>query len=255
MIETGLVSISFRNLSVEDVVKTAVQAGLAGIEWGADIHVPAGDLEAAEYAKKLTEEAGLQVFAYGSYYRAGDNADPEKDFLPVLNSACVLGAPVIRVWAGSKWSWSADEAYVEKVIEDTRIICDMAAEKGIKICYEYHGWTLTDNRFSALDIKARINKPNMFLYWQPNFCLTEADNLLALEMVLPHMEYVHVFFWDANGNKFPLEDGREIWKKFVEKIASDSRDHKLLFEFVKDGLPEQLCRDADTLRDMVRQLS
>ena len=41
-IRPGLCSITFRDLSVDDVVALAADAGLAGIEWGADRHVPPG---------------------------------------------------------------------------------------------------------------------------------------------------------------------------------------------------------------------
>ena len=41
-IRPGLCSITFRDLAVDDVVALAAEAGLAGIEWGADRHVPPG---------------------------------------------------------------------------------------------------------------------------------------------------------------------------------------------------------------------
>ena len=248
MIETGLVSITFRQLNVEEVIRATVEAGLQGIEWGSDVHVPVGDLEHARKTRELTEAAGLKVFSYGSYYRAGDNGDPQKDFAPVLETACALGAPVIRVWAGSKWSWKAGEAYWDKVVEDSRIIGDMAAEKGIKICFEYHGWTLTDNRFSAQELSINVGRENVRLYWQPNFCLTTEENLLALDMLLPRVENIHCFFWNARGERFPLAQGSECWEKFAQLIKADGGDHRLMVEFVKDATPEQLLQDAEALR-------
>ena len=41
--EPGLVSVTFRQLAPEALIDLAARAGLAAIEWGADIHVPPGD--------------------------------------------------------------------------------------------------------------------------------------------------------------------------------------------------------------------
>lgn len=177
MLKTGLVSVSFRQLPPEEIVELAKKCGLDGIEWGGDVHVKPDDTETALRVRALMEQAGLETLAYGSYFRPGEQRAEE--FAPVLETAQTLGAPSIRVWAGAKWSWRADEAYVRQVIFDTQKICDMAAEKGIEVCYEYHGWTLTDNRFSATEVCREVGRANMRLYWQPNFCLTREENLLA----------------------------------------------------------------------------
>lgn len=250
MLETGLVSVSFRNLTPQRIVELAKQAKLDGIEWGGDVHVPAGDTETARRVHELTQDAGLKVFAYGSYYRPGEQGVEE--FAPVLTCAKALHAPVIRVWAGTKWSWRADEAYVRRVIADTQSICDMAAAEGIAVSYEYHGWTLTDNRFSATEVHREIGRENMALYWQPNFCLTEEENLLALQMILPRMRDVHVFYWDCLGNRFPLKDAEALWQKFVRIIRCDERPHRLMLEFFKDDSVEQFIQDAKTLNQLVK---
>ncbi len=98
----GLVSVTFRQLSVQDIVNLTARAGLDAIEWGGDVHVPHGDLNAARAARIATEHAGLRVAAYGSYYRAG-HADTGP-FEDVLASAVELGAPCIRIWAGRQGS-------------------------------------------------------------------------------------------------------------------------------------------------------
>ena len=94
----GLVSISFRKLSWQDTLSLAKTAGLEAIEWGGDVHVPHGDVALAREVGEATRAAGLEVAAYGSYYRLGE---PAPDFSDVLASAKALGAPIIRIWAGS----------------------------------------------------------------------------------------------------------------------------------------------------------
>jgi len=68
MIFPGLVSITFRKLSPEQIIELVRKAGLSGIEWGGDIHVPHGDIARAKEVKSMTKEAGLRVAVYGSYY-------------------------------------------------------------------------------------------------------------------------------------------------------------------------------------------
>ena len=48
MYNTGLVSISFRGHTPEEILKAMAQAGLDRIEWGSDVHAPCGDVENLE---------------------------------------------------------------------------------------------------------------------------------------------------------------------------------------------------------------
>ena len=45
MYKTGLVSISFRSLSVDEIIDLVKDAGLEAIEWGRDVHAPCDDVE------------------------------------------------------------------------------------------------------------------------------------------------------------------------------------------------------------------
>ena len=67
MWKTGVTSVSFRQHTPQQIIAAAAAAGLDGIEWGADVHVPAGDLAAAEQVRQLTQAAGLEVLSYGGY--------------------------------------------------------------------------------------------------------------------------------------------------------------------------------------------
>ncbi|MNI10046.1 hypothetical protein D3C73_631400 [compost metagenome] len=56
LIRTGLVSVTFRRLSVEEIVMMVQKAGLQDIEWGGDIHVPHGNFQRAHEVAKLTHD-------------------------------------------------------------------------------------------------------------------------------------------------------------------------------------------------------
>jgi 3-dehydroshikimate dehydratase len=55
----GLCSVSFRALPAAEVAERAAAAGLSAIEWGGDVHVPAGDLAMARAVARLSAGHGL----------------------------------------------------------------------------------------------------------------------------------------------------------------------------------------------------
>ena len=74
MIKPGICSVTFRDKSPEEVIALSVASGLKGIEWGADVHVPLGDLEHTLRVGELTRAAGLEVAGYCLLYTS-DAAD------------------------------------------------------------------------------------------------------------------------------------------------------------------------------------
>ena len=98
MNKTGIVSISFRKYTKEEIVSYVSAAGLDSIEWGGDVHTPHGDVAEAKKTVEITHGCGLEVAEYGSYYVIGQSE--ESLFGEVLASAEVLGTKMIRVWPG-----------------------------------------------------------------------------------------------------------------------------------------------------------
>ena len=160
MIHGGLVSVTFRQLSCEEIVALVSKAQLAGIEWGGDVHVPHGEGTRAREVRRRTVDAGLDVPSYGSYYRPGQEHPPpsEASFEAALESAGALQAPIIRVWAGRRGSADADEAYWRRVVEDSLRIAELAQQAGLTIAYEYHDNTLTDTNASALRLLQEVDQ-------------------------------------------------------------------------------------------------
>jgi sugar phosphate isomerase/epimerase len=242
MIQPGLVSVTFRKLTPAEIVELVHRAGLVGIEWGGDIHVPHGDLDAAGEVCRMTEDAGLQVAAYGSYYRVGQGQDDA--FGAVLDTAVKLGAPKIRVWAGEKGSADADEGYHAKVAEQCRRIATLAADAGVEIVSEWHGGTLTDTTDSAIALLDAVGHENFRTYWQPiagsfELCLSGLDTAAG------RVTGLHVYQWDS-GKRLPLAEGRDAWLQYLAHAAK-AGDMFALLEFVRDDEPAAFLKDAETL--------
>lgn len=254
MLHSGLVSITFRQLNVEETVELARVAGVEGIEWGADVHVPPGDMQRARQIKRLTENAGLKVSAYGSYYRLRRDQDEEHPFEAVLAAAVGLGAPVIRVWAGDQPSEVVDAAERARIVEQSRRVADMAADEGIVVAYEYHSSTLTDTLESALDLLRQVDHPNIRTFWQPPNGMPPAESLAGLEAVAPWLSHVHCFhWWPTSQDRHALAAGEANWRPYLEKIAALPGDRFVSIEFVKDDAPEQFLQDAATLKRWLAQ--
>ena len=245
MLKSGLVSVTFRKLKPREVVDLVKQAGLAGIEWGGDIHVPHGDAARAREAAKMTKEAGLKVAAYGSYYYAGEKGAPS--FEAVLDSASELGAPLIRIWAGKKSAADADAADRKRVVDDAIRIAEMAAGRKITLAFEFHNNTLTETTESAVRLLKEIGRANVWSYWQPHGQEPIAAQLQGLDAILPWLTHVHCYYWAAN-ERMPLEQGEPEWKQYLDHIRKAAGDRYVMIEFVKDDSPQAFLSDAATLR-------
>ena len=249
MLHSGLVSITFRQLAPQEIVALVAQSGLDAIEWGGDIHVPHGDVAQARAVRRITEDAGIAIAAYGSYYRVG-HGEPVP-FEAVVESAVALGAPLIRVWAGKHGAAQADQAYWDRVVADSRAIADLAQQAGIAIAYEYHANTLTDTRDGALRLLETVAHPNVKTYWQPPAGATVADNLAGLTAILPWLTNVHVFSWRVSEGKrerMLLNAKTDEWMQYLAKVATTGRDHVAMIEFVRDDEPQNFLKDAATLK-------
>ncbi|MEM6823327.1 MAG: TIM barrel protein [Verrucomicrobiota bacterium] len=254
-ITPGLVSITFRDLEVKEVIDLTKRAGLKAIEWGGDVHVPHGDLKRAKEVGQMTREAGLQVAAYGSYYRVGVSEHDGLSFESVLESAQALGASSIRVWPGNKGSEESDSPYRDWVTEELKRISEMATPARIRVALEYHAGTLTDTNASARQLLDDVNDRNCLTLWQPpngkefEYCLE------GLRMMLPELLNIHVFHWWPDiKNRFPLEEGRDRWIPYFKQAVECNRSFYALLEFVKDDDPEQLVRDAATLKRWIDEV-
>lgn len=256
MIKSGLASISFRKLDCVSVAKLAASAGLHGIEWIGDAHVPAGDVRRAREATVATSDAGLVVAGYGSYFRAGEKRDDLPEFPLVLESAVALGTPVIRAWAGLRPSIEADSAYRSKVLKDLLDAGERASKAGIKIALEYHSKTLTDSDESALSLMKELEGSNVYFYWQPR------DHDVAVHMaLLPKIRHrlvnVHVFNWLKTPEGFdrrPLDEGYAEWVQYLS-VPDPEKTCFALLEFVRGDEPEQLVQDAKALNMILDEIA
>ncbi len=255
MIVTGLASVTFRKIDPEQILELTIEAGLEAIEWGGDIHVPHGEVGRAQQVRKMTLDSGLKIASYGSYYKSLSNDHRNPCFRSVLETAIALGAPGIRVWAGTESSDDADIDYRTAIANDLREIGEIAQTNGVSINLEYHGNTLTDSNESATALIREINLPNVKLMWQPRYWEPTEHPVDDLQFILPYLGNIHVFHWNLRGTEIvrhPLLKGKDMWRQCMAKVSKLNGNHYALLEFVRNNSPDQFLNDAKTLKRLIK---
>ena len=245
----GLCSVTLREKSVKEVINLVKEANLEVIEWGSDVHVPETDPKNAENVAKMMQEAGLKTSSYGSYYKLGTF----EDFEPYIKIAKILGASIIRVWGGEIGSKETTTSTRAKIIEDAQRIGKMAHTENLTVTIEYHKETLTDTPESAEQLMKEISTPNVLLYWQPAESLSIEERIESLPKLAPWITNVHVFHWKDFHHRFPLANGFDEWKQYIEIISKESPyEQNFLIEFVPNDSVESFYESAETLKELVK---
>lgn len=255
MLLPGLVSVTFRALSVPEIVDLALDCGLWAVEWGGDVHVPLGDLAAAQDTRSRCADSGLAICSYGSYYRAGvtDIAEwPE-----VLATAAELGAPSIRVWAGTAGSAEATPSQRAAVVTALREAAIAAEAQGLHVALEFHRGTLTDTLESTTRLVAEVGHGSVLPYWQPSGGQDVPSALDEVRTLLPLLSTAHVFSWGPAGgsDRLALDAREDLWRPVLAELNRDGVDRYALLEFVPEDSPEAFRRDAATLLGWISDLA
>ena len=238
----GMTSLTFRNDGISKVFEYAKKAGIQGIEWGiSEKHIKIGDGESVELVKRLSKENGIEILSLGSYCDMTDF----NESITILETAQNLNAPIIRLWAGNKASDVCNKDEYNLIVENTRKLADMAEKLSIKLCFEYHAYTLTDSADEAVKLAKTINKDNVGLYWQPQGQLGYEQNKEAFEKVKPYvLKNIHL-------NNYCEETGYGYLSDIFENLCGyfiHDNDYNFIVEFVKDSSVESLIADANTIR-------
>lgn len=250
MIRPGICSVTYRDLDPAAVVEVSAQAGLECIEWSGNAHVLPGDLEGARRARDLTEQAGLAVASYGSYLRF-DGSDEEGAGSAVIGSALAMGAPRVRVWAGSRDSTDVDAQQRAVLVGRIREFVDRAAADGLEVGLEFHGRTLTDEVSSTERLLTEVDREALRTYWQPHQGMPHDEAVDTLRRVLPQVSTIHVFSWWPMAERLPLSERADLWRDVFAVLAAEGSDRDALLEFVPEDDPQILAREAATLRTLI----
>lgn len=253
-VQSGLCSVTFRQLPSAEIVTLADEAEIDAIEWGMDVHLPPGDLKNAREIQRACKDAGIAVPSTGSYIRSVEPSD--SDFSSVLETTQELGASSIRIWAGTIGSAQTMPSQRREIADKIAGYCEQSAAENIELALEYHQNTLTDTLESTLQLLREIDHGSLSTYWQPRKAGPTDIALSELEALKGYLHNVHVFHWESYAERYPLAKGRQYWAAIVENLIAlpapkRMNDRFAFLEFVQNDDPEQFRRDAATLKNLL----
>ena len=241
----GLVSISFRKHSPEEILRAAAAAGLSRIEWGSDVHAPCHDVERLTSIAALQREYGITCSSYGTYFRLGDH--PLEELPHYIAAAKILGTNILRLWGGSRKGEDMSPEELAAFTEACRRAAAMAREEDVILCLECHMRSITETPDYAVSLLEEVNSPHFRVYWQPFQWLDAAGSLSVARALAPYAEHIHVFNW-AGGERFPLAEAIEDWRAYLSVLPAP---RTLLLEFMPDDRLETLPAEVAALKTIV----
>ena len=150
----GVFTVGLPDLTPEEAVRELRDAGYDGVEWrvtrvpedarseeptywGNNLCTLAPTEEEARRARRISEEAGLEVPGLGTYVAVGDlEATAE-----AMRFAVMAGAPQVRVGAGAPDGRSYEELFAA-AREFLEGVEDLARSNGVKALIEIHHRTI-----------------------------------------------------------------------------------------------------------------
>ena len=241
----GLCSVTFRKKSVEEVVRIAKQAGISYIEWGGDIHVKT--IEDARTVKSICDNEGVKISSYGSYFNSAEY--DEDKWIEICKIAKEMGAASIRIWLGKKDSEVTIDSEYKVLLENTKKMCDIAAEYALIISPECHDNTFNNNTDAFLRIQNDLKNDNFKTYFQSRYCRMEYD-LDRIERTFGFIENVHVSYRDLKKEQMFKKKDKQYINKLLAKLKTKGFDGIVMVEFVDFDSEEVFYKDVDKLKSL-----
>ena len=242
-----MTSLTLGNESIVNVIRIAKEAGINGIEWGvSDTHMRLRDEKRAEEIKNVSVKYGIEIFSLGSYCYMESKEECDN----TLETAVLLGAPIIRIWAGKKSPCECDTDYKSRIVSNAIYMSEQASKHNIVLGFEYHPNTLTETCDDALSLIKSINKENVGLYWQPQHNLLTEENFRDRNRVLPYcVGHIHIQNYAPEYGYEKLSLIEDNLNRYFGDINKD--DYRVMIEFVKDGSTENLFDDVSSLKKVI----
>ena len=240
----GLVSISFRAHTPEEILSAMKDAGLTHIEWGSDVHAPKEDIDALFSLAALTAEYGITVSSYGTYFFLGET--PLSELPDYINAAKALGTDILRLWCGKKSGASMTEEEKTAFIAECKRAASIAEEMGVTLCMECHRNSFTERLEDSLLLMREVNSPAFEMYYQPHQWKSVEENIEMAEKLSPFTHIIHAFQWKGS-ERFSLWEGIDEWSGYLSHFEGQP----LLLEFMPDDRIESLKTEAEALKRLI----
>jgi 3-dehydroshikimate dehydratase len=175
-------------------------------------------------------------------------------FSAVLNTACELQAPIVRIWAGDKPSRQVDAAGFSALVDAVRRCADSASVLGITIVFELHKNTFTDSIQPSARLLQAIDHPFVGLIVSPLPTLHGVQGSGVRELG-KWIVGLRCFNWSATGERYLLRENDGPWRAWISSFndffLTQPLDRYAFLKYVKDDSVESYLSDVETLNGIL----
>jgi sugar phosphate isomerase/epimerase len=237
------------DLSPEELVDTAKDTGLDGVEWrfketpeevkqeepsfwGNNLCTIDPNLAPEQMVrfKELTESRGLEIASVTPYLNALNLEETEH----VFSTAKLLGAKMIRVGSAG---YNGTESYTELFDKTSKYIKEaerMAKQYGVKGIVETHHKTITPSAGLAHRLVSQCDPDHIGVLFDPGNMVHEGfeDFKMGMELLGPYLAHVHVknAHWKSSGKR---GDGTLEWNSEWAPMTEGIVNFTEVFNYLK----------------------
>ena len=238
-----------------------------------------GQLDDKTYSKDLgrrvlerARERNVEICCLTSYYK--NFYDPEAreaeidGLRRVIDMAVDLACPIVRAYGGPEIPDGEDiEAGRDRIAEGLRRVADYAAERGVRVAIETHGFTSTSSATEMRDMLDRVDHPNLgvlldyaWIFQRGEETVAEAFDLLGGRILHCHVkDYPMSGPGEEFGLMVPLGEGGVPWREVLAALMRTGYRGYLCDEYEKYWKPELpepadwFPRNGEAIRGLVKQ--
>lgn len=261
--KAGIATIALRRYSVFTALDIAGQAGFSGVEiWGKPPHTP--DELDEQHTRRVRDRAranGLEIPIFGSYANPSWPEFSQKSS-DAIKIALLLGARIIRVWAGSKEPHEADEQDWRHAAASLREFALRAEYEGLQLAIEMHSATLCCTPEGAIKLLEMADTPNLKLNYQAaDFANHNVDHDIAVvgdNVVMVHAQnFAPSSYKPGVMVRTLVQDGTVDYERVLSLLSAHGFNGYVNVEFLKDedisedAMLESLKKDAAYMSELV----
>jgi len=276
----GVFTVGIPDLTPEEGAQALKEAGYDGVEWRVT-HVPEKfrceepsfwrnnlcsfepRVQEAERARRISEEAGLEIVGLGTYLSVGDLEATED----AMSFARTAGAPQLRVGVakpGEHTAYAEQFELTRNYLTRVEALCQVY---GVRALVEIHHGTICPSASLAHRLVSGLDPQSIGVIFDPGNMVHEGfeDYRIGLELLGPHLAHVHVKnaayerpegggVWKPRWS--PLEDGVVDFERLVVALEGVGYDGWLVMEDFSAVRPsrETLQHNLRLIQDLLSEV-
>jgi sugar phosphate isomerase/epimerase len=237
--KVGVFTVGLPDLTPEEAVRELKDAGYDGVEWrvtrvpeearseefsfwGNNLCTLAPKEEEAHRARRISEEAGIEIAGLGTYVAVGDLEAADE----AMRFAVTAGASQIRVGAGAPDGRSYHELFAS-AREFLAGVEELVRSHGVKALIEVHHRTICPSASLAHRLVSAFDPDVVGVILDPGNMAQEGfeNYRIGAELLGPYLAHVHI-----KNSAFERPAGGGVWEPRWAPLEDGVVDFGLVFE-------------------------